>query len=210
MLWLVEKLASPFSKLIEQAAKRKVDELATTLAVRQSVLREIVRLHFDMYVRCGKLDHDRAIGLSQRVFQDLQPKFDLVKIDPESEQIRAAVQRSVTIKALNLDRWVQLNALKQVGEFNPNNAITVDFRDANGNSHHSSSLIFGLQQDFLFHAPLSILDPRRAKVAGEVSDMVDERLKGEPVEVTSSVIGEGVSAIWGTAPSADRATEWTG
>jgi hypothetical protein len=77
-MWgLVEKLVTPFYAIVEHTAKRKVEEIAGKYAVKQAILRELIRLRFEAYVLAGKLDSDRALGLGQRVIDDLLAKLDV-------------------------------------------------------------------------------------------------------------------------------------
>ena len=106
-MWLFMK------SVVSWAAAKKVDELASTIAVRQAVLRELVRLQFDLYVAHRKLGEDRAMGLRQMVIDELLKGVDLSAIDPESEEMRHAVTRHVALKAVALEKWVQLHELSK-------------------------------------------------------------------------------------------------
>lgn len=196
-MWsFLEKLLSPVYKIIESAAKRKVDEIATTLAVRRAVLRELVRMRFEAYVLTSKLDCDRALGLSQRVIDELQDKFDLLKSNPETGEVRSEIARAVTIKAVKLSTWVEVKELDRRHEFDLRHYIVVNFRDKSGSVHHSSSAIWNVQDEFLFHKPLAILNGSRAKVTQEAISMADDVLKREVVEVLSSDITEAADFQW--------------
>jgi hypothetical protein len=196
-MWsLVEKLATPFYAIVERAAKRKVEEIAVQYAVKQAILRELIRLRFEAYVLAGKLDPDRALGLGQRVIDELLGKLDLQKADPEANEVRSEIGRAVVIKAINTPIWVVMKELVRRDGFDPKHFISVDFRDKTGNAHHSSNLIAYLQNEFLFHKPFAFLDAGRAKVSQEVRGMAEAALKGEEIELISCTIQEMPNLQW--------------
>jgi hypothetical protein len=104
--WIIEKLVSPFTAIVRAAAKRRIDEAAERLAVRRAVLREIVRLQFDAHVHAGKLSDDLALGLRQRVCDDLLSRLDLAKVDPEVESTRSEIAKAVAMRAVPLALWL--------------------------------------------------------------------------------------------------------
>jgi hypothetical protein len=165
---------------------QKVDELASTVAVRRAILRSLIRLDFDAYVRSGILDGDRAIGLAHKSFEELQGRIDLKTTDPESESVRDLIHRTTTLRAVSLGTWICLQELRRRTTFDPNQTIVIVFRDRSGSTHHTANLIVGLQSQFLFHRPIVLLSHQEAKIGDDVASMAEERISGEPVEILRS------------------------
>lgn len=192
-MWsLLEKILWPVWKAIEHVAKQRVDEIATSLAVRAAIIREQIRLRFEEYVHAHKLDSDRALGFQQRVCSELLRKLDLAKVDPEDENIRSEVAKAVTLMAVDLSVWVTLRELISKEPFNPCLFVTVEYRDSKGSTHHASRLIASIQEDFLFFQPFAFHDVGVGRVGPELKALIEERLKDEKIEITVCQVGAGI------------------
>jgi hypothetical protein len=195
---------------IKWFAARRVEELATTAAVRQAVFREIVKQHVYRYSHdtgvSKKLDADKAAGIAQRVITTLQPTFDWTTTDPESDTVRASIAKAVTKAAVPLSVWVALQQLQAREPVDPALGFTLSYRNA-GEDIHNGGHVAMLQQDFLFFKPFIFSNPTigasttrlEARLTAEVKSMVDDRLKDESIENVQFTFGSPFSAINATA-----------
>lgn len=189
-----EDLLSIILHPIKWFATHKVDELAKTIAIRQIIFREIIRLHFQHYLRNdsggGKLDPDRSRGLSEKVIEDLQNHFDWTKINPEDQSVRTEIAKAVTMAIVPISVWISLRELRATEPFNPNQYVTLSYQDSHGSTHHSINLIVEIQKEFLFFKPFAFFCPSAgsdisimARLTPDISTMVDARLKNENASV---------------------------
>ncbi|MDB5290096.1 MAG: hypothetical protein JWL69_1337 [Phycisphaerales bacterium] len=204
---LLETITAAALSPLKWLAMRKVDELATTIAVRQAVVREMVRLHFQRYVRDGdygeKLDPDRAAGLAEKVIREVQNCYDWSTHDPEDPEIRSEIARAVTMAAIPLSVWVALQQLRKNEPFDSGHSLTLVYRDATGAVHHSGGPVAGLQRHFLFIKPFIFVTPATASVGDgvlarlepEVGAMVETRLRGESIDLLKFVLSSGPSQL---------------
>lgn len=199
----VQDLFSALLYPIKWFAAQKVDELANTIAVRRAIFRELVRLRFDEYVHAGdigdNLDVDRARGLAERVIGQLLPQFDWTEASPEDQPVRTAVAKAVMMAVVPTQVWLLLRELRQREPFDAGQQVAMVYRDGTGSTHHTTNLIAAIQGRFLFlkpfafisSAPTSHVPAVLARLSPEVSALVDERLKGEHLELLQFEISPG-------------------
>jgi hypothetical protein len=81
--------------------------------------------------------------------------------------------------------------LARRGEFDPQSSFSLDYRDARGGEHHHVRFIPAIQDEFLLHRPLAILNTSVARIAADVAAVAAERLKGEQVEIVRFDVAPG-------------------
>ncbi len=192
---LPEKVISAILHPVKWFATQKVEELATTIAIRRVVFREIVRLHVEQYLQQGGsdlgLDADRARGVQEKIIEQLQTSFDWTKVNPEDQNVRTEIAKAVTMAVLSTSVWVTLKMLRAKEPFDAKHSVVLEYRDGFGSTHHSTTYVAAIQKYFLFFKPFafSVLSPGArtpvvsARLTPDVSAMVDERLKDEKVEL---------------------------
>ena len=177
---------------VQWLALRRADELAATIAVRQAILREIVRLHVERYVRHGHLeervDRDRAIALAAQVIQQLQPRFNWANTNPEDQAVRTEIAKAVTMTVVPLPVWIALRELRAAEPVDPQLHMTLSYRAGGVGANHWTSQVAAIQKHFPFFEVFDFTtpvlgSPALARVAPEMSRMADERLKSERVDL---------------------------
>lgn len=167
-------LAGLVGKVLRPFAAKRVDAIASTIAVRRAVLRELVRLSADRYVREKHFDADKSAGICARVSAKLISDLDLSAHDPEAAEVRARIADMVTAAVVSRDTWA---ALKAIGtEAIPLNAtFYLKYRDGDGSLHVWTRTISMLQEQFLFHKPFVCIAEADTSVAPKLRVSPDAR-----------------------------------
>ena len=179
-------------------SSENADEIANTFAVRREVLREIVQLRTEDYVRAGKLEELAGLGIAKRVAEHLEEKYDLTTIDPRSEGVRAAIARAITLAAVKPITWVIIRQLAAAGEFPSHGMITYEFREGCGTKHGGGTMVFSLAEEFLFFKPIAYWDLTHARVNPIVLELAEESSNTKDWIVERFIVGDAAQSqqIW--------------
>jgi hypothetical protein len=149
-----------------------------------------VKLRIEQYVHAGKVNEHTALGMAQRIREELGATLHFAETDPASEEVRKKIARAVTLKVVPLGTWVVVDQLAGKSTFDPSAPVFYQFRDASGTLHEGGTRVCASQGEFLFHKPIACLDSNTAKINTEVAEMARERLLSEPIRVESFEVGE--------------------
>jgi hypothetical protein len=138
--------------------KSRVDTLAHTEVMRRAIFAEMIKQRLEQYVHAGKVEQHAALGMAQRIREELGATLSFAETDPAGEEVRRKIVRAVTLKVVPLGTWVVVDQLAAMGKFNSAATASYRFRDASGTQHTGGKLVCAIQSDFLFHKPIALHD----------------------------------------------------
>lgn len=159
-------LATPVKLVFGPWWEKYVGSKAESVAVRQKILEAAVRFRVRDFCKGRNIDSDKELGIASRIVERLAAVITGDKnLDVTNADFLKRIEGEVHLHGVPQTTWMQIACLAETEEFNPNNAIIVEFTDEKGNQSHGSAMIASLQSIFPFWQLLHIQNMTSAKLS---------------------------------------------